>query len=749
MIKTQANHGSSKSRGLVFFEYCVFTLCLCVIALRVTLTESPTVQSAAQPTNISSSVFSLSMSAVLISAFICWFVWSFCSRKFLYRLTGIEIGLGLFVLAAVIAGFVASNKRAAITDFVVIVAPVLMILLLVQILDSQTKIKLVLAVIAALGVVLAYRCADQLFVENQERIKQYEEDPNAMLGQFGIGPGSFNQMMFEHRLYSKDIGGFFTTGNSAGSFLLLASFCAAALVLERLRNSKSVRIVPACIATAGILLALAITHSKGAILAAIIAAAMFIVYLLFGEWLREHKRAVLIILLLLVLAGGGGMVLYGLTYQTLPGGNSMLVRWQYWTTAVKIYGLRPLTGTGPGSFTNYYMQYKPPAALETVSDPHNFLLRILTQYGPLGLVGFLAIVLVPLHRTIYRRENVLPQTTAEPELSFKNKLAGTFVVVISLAMLFIRPVVMPVAGVADSDVMFYVEMILYVAPVVVFIIGFWLLTTGEKTIEVSDTSVVALFCACAGVLIHNLIDFAIFEPGVLTAFCAVVACLIALNFQRDSRLPIVLRPSFPLKAFVAAGGAIVIWAYFNYAFIPVVKTTIKIDSAFNNAQAAHPLLESAAKDDLLDPAALNLDGRLYLQEYDRIKKIPPDYLEKAAKCFIAAGQRDRIDFKNYEKLTEVYNLLDQPQQGYDWCLKALEYYPGSDRLRIELAKLAERLGKTDVAIANYKRAVEIEDSYRRQFEIMYPGRKIFSRLGEEKYQLAKQKIKSLSPQAAP
>jgi hypothetical protein len=74
----------------------------------------------------------------------------------------------------------------------------------------------------------------------------------------------------------------------------------------------------------------------------------------------------------------------------------------------------------------------------------------------------------------------------------------------------------------------------------------------------------------------------------------------------------------------------------------------------------------------------------------------------------------------------------------------LEYYPGSDRLRIEMAKLAERLGKTDVAIANYKRALEIEDSYRGQFEIMYPGRKIFSRLGEEKYQLAKQRIESLS-----
>ncbi len=745
MMKTTINPDSSKSKGLVFFEYCLFALCLCVIALRATLTESPTAQLAAQPINLSSSVFSLSMSAVLILAFICWFVWSFCSKRFLYRLTGIEVGLVLFAAAAIITGLAASNKRAAITDFVVIIAPVLMILLLVQILDSQTKIRLILAVIAALGVVVTYRCAEQLFTENKERINQYEDDPNAMLEQFGIQPGSLNQMMFEHRLYSKDTGGFFTTGNSAGSFLLLASFCAGALILERLRNSKSARLVPACIAIAGIGLGLAITHSKGAIAAAVIAAAMLIVYLFFAEWFKVHKKAVLIVVLLLVLAGGCSVVLYGLAHGKLPGGNSMLVRWQYWTSAAKMYGDHPLTGIGPGNFTNYYMKYKEPVALETVSDPHNFLLRILTQYGPFGLAGFLAIVLVPLWRTIYRRPDVLPFATAEPEPSFNKKLAGTFVVVISLAMLFVRPIVLPVAGVADFDVMFYVETILYVAPVVVFVVGFWLLTTGEKTIEVSDTSAAALFCACIGVLIHNLVDFAIFEPGVWTVFCAIIACLIVL----DSGPPLVLKPSFLLKAAVTAGGVVLIWAYFSYAFIPVARTTVKIDLALRNTDAAHQLLELAAKDDLLDPAALNLDGRIYLREYDQTKTKQPNSLEKAAKCFVAASNRDRADFKNYEKLTEVYNLLDQPQQAYDWCLRALEYYPGSDKLRIELAKLAERLGKTDVAIANYRQAIEIEDSYRRQFQIMYPGKKVFSRLGEEKYQIAKQKIESLSQQKNP
>jgi hypothetical protein len=59
------------------------------------------------------------------------------------------------------------------------------------------------------------------------------------------------------------------------------------------------------------------------------------------------------------------------------------------------------------------------------------------------------------------------------------------------------------------------------------------------------------------------------------------------------------------------------------------------------------------------------------------------------------------------------------------------------------------LDKTDIAVAQYEKAVEIEDAYRNQFKVMYPGREIFSRLGEEKYKNAKQRIKYLSERLTP
>src|SRR4030043_103868 len=167
MTKKPSNPNPSKSIALAYFEYVLLAICLAVIALRTTFTEGPATQSTTFAANLVDSLYSLSVSTVLILAFVLWIVWNFCSRSFIYRRTGMEIGLGIFCAGALVAGLAAADKRLAITDITVFLAPLLTALLLVQILDSQSKIKLMLAVIAALGVISAYQCADQFFVSNQ------------------------------------------------------------------------------------------------------------------------------------------------------------------------------------------------------------------------------------------------------------------------------------------------------------------------------------------------------------------------------------------------------------------------------------------------------------------------------------------------------------------------------------------------------------------------------------------------------
>jgi len=798
LIKSDA----TKSKALVLLEYILLALCLCVIALRTTFTESPTSQSAAaMPGNLSDAVYSLSVSAVLIFSLILWLVWSLCSKKFVYRRTGLEIGLCVFLVAAVIAGFAAADKRLAITDSAVLFAPMLMAILLIQILDSGTKIRLILAVIVALAVVNAQQSADQFFRGNRMAIEQYEQDPRSMLEPLGIEPNTFQQFMFEHRIYSGGVRGYFTTRNSAGSFLLLASFAAAAIFIDRLRNRKSgsgdLHILACGVAAAVVLFSLVLTRSKGAFIGFFCAAVLFAAQLRYGSRLKAHRKALFAACALLGVVAVLVVASYGLNHERLPGGSSMLVRWQYWRAAARMYADHWLTGVGPGNFSDYYTRYKPDAALESVADPHNFPLSILAQYGPLGLVGFLAMIVIPFWMVLSPsgpgpsapRRGVLPRTPASgfarPDYGGQAfyKPAIALAVCISAALLIVRPIIFPMPPTGSSEERQAGILVLYIMPVFVFLVGFLLVAagpgqpkkSGPGPILDSQRSVVApaLFSAAVGLLIHNLIDFAIFEPGVLTTFWAIIACLIATDYNDNSRPCSVLRAVPVVRLAAVVAGLAIVLAYLNYALIPVAASADKTYRAqqimsFDQFDQIHTLLDSAAADDPLDPAALSLNGRLYLRHFELTHNASPgvpgeanrDLLVRAEKCFLGAIDRNPAAFKNFERLTDVYMLLAETsppqdsttwaQKGYDTALQAVELYPGCARLRVETARIAEQLGKTDVAIEQYKKAIDIEDSYARQFKAIYPQKQeAVSRLGNDKYLYAKERLKALCEQESP
>jgi hypothetical protein len=55
------------------------------------------------------------------------------------------------------------------------------------------------------------------------------------------------------------------------------------------------------------------------------------------------------------------------------------------------------------------------------------------------------------------------------------------------------------------------------------------------------------------------------------------------------------------------------------------------------------------------------------------------------------------------------------------------------------------LGKAEIAIEHYKKAIEIEDEYRAQFRQIYPERKdIVSRIGNKNYEDAKERVVKLT-----
>ena len=290
--------------------------------------------------------------------------------------------------------------------------------------------------------------------------------------------------------------------------------------------------------------------------------------------------------------------------------------------------------------------------------------------------------------------------------------------------------------------------------------GFWLILPSDAASQTTRkiTAAAVLFCALIGFLVNNLIDFAIFEPGILTAFWALMACLIALCARQQSRMALTATPGLLARLLVTAASLAVVWAFFAHALIPMVRTTNKIRQAheavaYGDFEQANAVLVDAAEDDPLSPAAPSLNARLYLERFYADPSKSKDALLRAERCLLEAIRRNGADFKNFERLTEVYILLAEASgaaqrsssldKAFDSAKSAVERYPGLGRLHLQLAQIAEQLGKADVALKHYKRAVEIEDSFRDQFARTYPTHEVFSRLGEQKYQFAKQKTESL------
>ncbi|MCK4998946.1 MAG: O-antigen ligase family protein, partial [Anaerohalosphaera sp.] len=347
--KTELKTSSTTS----ILEYILLIGSVCILAIRTTYTESPHITSTDFSLALGNDGISLLITTAVFGIVALWFIFRFSTGKAVYRQTGIETGLALFAIAACISIFAAANKRLAITDAVTIIAPVMLAIVMVQLLDRSWKIKLVLWILTALALAQTYQCADQCFVSNQMMIDQYEEEPQKQLEQLNIEPGSFNHMSYEHRLYSRDVKGYFTTGNSAGAFFIMAIAAGAALVfwdgVRKIRRDKLIHIVLLAAAIAG----LALTHSKGAIGAFVLAAGMLGAFLMFGKKIQKYKWPLLIAVVLAGILIIAAVIGYGLKHGTLPGGNSLLVRWQYWSGAARMSADNPLTGVGGGNFGSH------------------------------------------------------------------------------------------------------------------------------------------------------------------------------------------------------------------------------------------------------------------------------------------------------------------------------------------------------------------------------------------------------------
>lgn len=755
-MKKEPPTAKSKSlNGLLFWETAAFALLLGVLVLRSVFIEVTYYPPPNPSLPLPPPVISLLISFVLLLLF---FIQQarrlLCppeqpiSRRLL-------LGAVLFILLGLLSAAAASNKRDALTDLTTLAAPILILTAAAELFQKPNRIILFLWVLTALGITAVYQCREQATADNEAVIRNYEQNPQKVLNELGIEPGTLKQWQFEHRLRSKDIRGFLTTSNSTGSFLLLCLFGGLGLLTYAVRQAPfQGRIVQILLYLGACLVlgyGLFLCKSRGALAAGTFCFFGWIACLWQGNRLWPYRKRWIGFGLLSALAVLAAAVLYGIHHGRLPGPNAMLVRWQYWVSTVQMIAAHPLRGVGGGNFTLWYPLYKIPAAPELVRDPHSFPLSLAAQYGIPAALVFTAVLVLPLWTALRSNLPSLEDRKTEPP----SLNTGLLLLAVSAVMLLIVRtwVIEQTEAEIDPLVRGAYYLVFYLAPagVMLLILGLLILAgrTPTRPLLLRRSLLPALGWGILAVLIHNLIDFAIFETAVLTAL---MLCLAAVWSLTAPLCPVRVRRPIIRQILFALLTAVFLVAVYWTVFLPF-RAGRTIQQAFRKPNESIRLLLDAEKTDPLSPQPAWYLGQILLHQAERKKGNPQELAEEAEKAFLRALSRNPDDYRLMETLGDFYTVSAEVEKSadlknrlleksYHWILQAWQHFPGSDRLAYKLGMLTEQMNRLEEAVGWYALAIKIEEDYRKQFQQMYPNYPLFSRLGEDRYQYAKKMIQS-------
>ncbi len=732
MIKCEKIETLEKTASQKRFEAILLFVVLAVAAIRCSYTESLQSTMSLYPkfSNITSS---LTLSLILLCSMAIWLLAMLAKKEFIYRKTGLEIPIFLFFIAAIISTFFAANKRDAIDYSATLFIIMLSILFTAQLISNSSQIRLILIVIIALGCMNTVEGITQAKDANQELIKDYQNNPVEHLNRLHIKDGSIEHWQYLHRLYSRDVKGFFSTSNSLGSLLILSIFATLAIIKQYdIHQEKT--FVP-LIALIFLSVGFALARSHGAILATTISLLLLATRLKLSSFILRHKRLILLVIIVASLLVITSTIGYGIDHSRLPGGNSMLVRWQYWVASVDIIKDSPL-GIGGGNFANAYLKHKIPAALETIADPHNWILSITSQYSLLGLLGFSLALLLPTYNIFFDK---FESSQKETLLSADTKKHPTTGIFLGLTIVAARMLLLDIPHTNELAVNAYIFASLCVFPAATFIIAFYMLDKTIINFKTETTTTVILSFAIIAIAIHNLVDYAIFESGVFSIVAIMLACLCVLAGKRE-----IYKINLSKKlAILATAACFIVVATFHITTVRMVSKSGKLLAkafASTNDRDVKENLNLAIAADKCNPKISLVAANMYRNKYKLTHNIKD--LNIAQHYYNIAISKAP---SSYRVLSELSNVLlekykaDKKKEQLDTALelakKAAQNYPSRSQLWIDLGDIYTTIGNKQEAQKYYKKALKLEDDFQELFEKMYPEENILLyRMGRDNYE---------------
>ena len=650
---------------------------------------------------------------------------------YLLRFAWSLVPMALLALWAVASVAWAGDRfAAAVASFHWLAASVLL-WSVAQLVRHWLRLRLVAAVCFGLLLVQAGEGFYKKFVEYPELRAQWEKSKDEILRQRGWEPGSFHATQFEKRVISGEIMGFTSSSNSYAAVLVLLSAVSAGVVAQRLGDRDDpgwAAVVAAGVAASAAMIVL--VGSRTAYATTLLGAATFA-----GVWILRRRLsarprlayaagAAAVALALAAVVGHG--VYHG---SLFPGrfGDSLNFRWRYWVGSARLVAQHPLLGVGWENFGPHYLSVRLPVASEEIKDPHNFLVRFAAELGVVGLALVAAWMLLLWWDLTTRPaapadlaavERLEPAEPPLPvigpgarSLPYKTSFALGTVVAIGAGGVLLN--VLATIDWGQSAAFVSLELMRRVGYLCLFVVGAASVALHSMARQELDDRPApwVLYGALVGLglfLVHNLLDFSLFEPGPMALFAFV--CGAALG----TRLPDTSSGAASRTAvLLGAIAAVVLWVAAALAFAaPVVvaeEAAYEGDDAlrrgaFDRAAGAYEQAAGTVPYNADYPAragrALLLDPGDPRPKADRIFRL----LDRAV-----ALNPHRPDYWLSRANAELLRPSPDPGRLREGHERALALDPNNVEIRLDYAAVLRRLGDAPGALEQYRTALRYND----------------------------------------
>ncbi|HWE95420.1 MAG TPA: O-antigen ligase family protein [Tepidisphaeraceae bacterium] len=660
--------------------------------------------------------------------------------------------MGLLGVWAALSPLWAADRFAATVSAAHLFASLVLLWSTSQLVRSWLRLRIVGGV--CLGLLLALSAAGYYYrlVELHDMTQTWQEHKTEFLAEHGWKPNSFEALQFEKRILAGQPMGFSASTNTYAALLVLLGVVSTGLLIQRRADGDHAgwSIVP----TMAILAAIPLikwTQCRAAFATPVMAAMLLLAVALLRRHLARFARPAYVAGVLLVALGAAFMVRHGLRYGTLWH-ESLTFRWHYWVGSFRVFREHCVAGVGWENFGAYYLGRRMPVAAEEIRDPHNFIVRVFVELGTVGGV-FLVAWMLSLWWGLTRPR--VPITGGEALGSEPSPIYGRGFAM--LTILLIAGVGVALCMLLGIDWNAAGEFVLleglrhaiFLVAVLTGLAAGALRspprpTAGARPGDIdfalddrpAPWALHAILAGLATFLVHNLIEFSLFEPGPLLLFALLAggALGVRLAGHEPDRVRADIAPGPSRLAVVGISAAGLAWLTALCALVfPVASAEGMTHDADDDARRAVALLAPGRGRDSEQGFALLSDAAK--QMGDAFARLPmnADYAARAARLMIAARisqsnpaqVRAMLDAAVKADPSSVTNLTTRAQfamspdvqdpasarRDYE---RALNLDPNNVRLRLEYAHqlqaLATKQGPGDLAgaaIKEYSRAAEM------------------------------------------